>query len=132
MDTPTPPDSHRSLLERPLFAHLATVRPDGAPLVNPMWFEYDGERNRILLTHTKTRHNYSYLKANPRVALSITDPDDQYRYIQMRGEVETEEDDPTGSFYQRLMQRYRGYVAEVKDRAVRVRLTVRPTAWKVR
>jgi predicted pyridoxine 5'-phosphate oxidase superfamily flavin-nucleotide-binding protein len=37
------PDSHRDLLERPLYAHLATVRPDGKPQVNPMWFGWDGE-----------------------------------------------------------------------------------------
>ena len=132
MDAPLPPVSHRDLLDRPLFTHMGTVRSDGAPLVNPMWFEYDAAANRILLTHTKTRHNYRYLKAEPRVALSITDPEDQYRYLQVRGEVESEEDDPTGAFYQRLQQRYRGYSSEVKDRAVRVRLTVRPVAWKVR
>src|SRR3981189_3501492 len=64
-----PPESHLDLLERPLFAHLATVRADGAPQVNPMWFLYDADRNRILLTHTKVRHNYRYLQAEPRVAL---------------------------------------------------------------
>lgn len=127
-----PPASHTDLLERPLFAHLATVRADGAPQVNPMWFLYDPESNRILLTHTKTRHNFRYVQQEPRIALSITDPDDGYRYLQVRGEVEKVEDDPTGAFYQELQQRYRGFKTEVADRDVRVKLTVRPTAWKVR
>ncbi len=127
-----PPESHLDLLHKPLFAHFATVRPDGAPQVNPMWFVYDPESNRIRLTHTKTRHNYRFLKEEPRVALSITDPEDQYRYLQVRGEIEKEEDDPEGSFYQLLQKRYRGQTSEVKDRAVRVVYTVRPTAWKVR
>ena len=127
-----PPPEHADLLDRPLFAHLATVGSDGAPRVNPMWFVYDSETNRIRLTHTKNRHNYRYLKAEPRVALSIADPDNQYRYLQVRGEVEKEEDDPDGSFYQLLQQRYRGRTSEVADRAVRVVYTVRPTAWKAR
>ena len=127
-----PPESHQDLLEKPNFAHFATVRSDGAPQVNPMWFVYDPESNRIRLTHTRKRHNYRYLKQEPRIALSITDPEDQYRYLQVRGVVEKEEDDPEGAFYQLLQQRYRGKTSEVKDRAVRVVFTVRPTAWKHR
>jgi len=66
------------------------------------------------------------------VALSIADPDNQYRYIQVRGVVEGIENDPTGHFYQVLQQRYRGKVTEVADRDVRVILTIRPTGFKVR
>jgi PPOX class probable F420-dependent enzyme len=127
-----PPQSHADLLERPLFAHLATVRADGAPQVNPMWFLWEPEQSVIKLTHTRTRHNYRYIQSQPRVALSIVDPEDPYRYLQVRGVVENVEDDPTGSFYQTLQQRYRGYKREVADRDVRVVLTVRPTAFKVR
>jgi len=127
-----PPDGFLDLLERPLFCHLATVRPDGAPIVNPMWFLWDGEREELLFTHTKNRHNHRYVQAEPRVAVSITDPDDQYRYLQVRGVVERIEDDPTGQFYQVLQQRYRGFTSEVKDRAFRVILHVRPTGFKSR
>lgn len=128
----TPPDSHLDLLERPLFAHLATVTADGAPIVNPMWFLWDPERGRIRLTHTKTRHNFGYIQHDPRVALAIHDPDDPYRYLQVRGVVDHVEDDPTGDFYNTLSTRYRGHPIEVKDRAVRVVLDVRPTGFKVR
>jgi PPOX class probable F420-dependent enzyme len=127
-----PPQSHADLLERPLFAHLATVRADGAPQVNPMWFLWEPEQSVIKLTHTRTRHNFRYIQLQPRVALSIVDPEDPYRYLQVRGVVENVQDDPTGSFYQTLQQRYRGYTREVADRDVRVVLTVRPTAFKIR
>ncbi|GAC1615528.1 MAG: PPOX class F420-dependent oxidoreductase [Candidatus Dormibacteraceae bacterium] len=127
-----PPDTHLDLLERPLFAHFATVREDGAPQVNPMWFKWDAEAGVIKLTHTRTRYNYRYLQREPRVALSITDPDDQYRYLSVRASIEREEADPTGAFYQELQQRYRGLTSEVKDRGVRVIFTLRPTAWKSR
>ena len=127
-----PPESHADLLERPLFAHLATVRPDGAPLVNPMWFLWDKAQEVIKLTHTKQRSNYNNFQQEPRVALAITDPDDPYRYLQIRGVVEALEDDPTGAFYQVLQLRYRGRVGEVTDRQYRVIVTVRPTSFKVR
>jgi PPOX class probable F420-dependent enzyme len=127
-----PPHTHVDLLERPLFAHLATVRPDGSPQVNPMWFLWDAEQGVLKLTHTKERHNYRYLQQEPRVALSITDPDDQYRYLQVRGVVDSIEDDPTGHFFQVLSQRYRGRTGDVPDRHVRVIFTVRPTAFKTR
>jgi pyridoxamine 5'-phosphate oxidase-like protein len=78
------------------------------------------------------RHNYRYLQSNPRVALSIVDPDDGYRYLQLRGEIQSVERDPTGAFYNTLQQRYRGRTTEVKDRDVRVVFTIRPTAFKVR
>jgi PPOX class probable F420-dependent enzyme len=127
-----PPQTHVDLLERPLFAHLATVRADGSPQVNPMWFLWDAEHGVVKLTHTKERHNFRYIQREPRVALSITDPDDQYRYLQVRGVVDGVEDDPTGRFYQVLQMRYRGTKSEVADRLVRVILTVRPTAFKAR
>ena len=127
-----PPPSHADLLERPIFASLATVRADGAPQVNPMWFLWDASAQRIKLTHTRERHNFRYLQSEPRVALCMTDPDDQYRYLQVRGVVESVDDDPQGDFYNVLAQRYRGHRVEVKDAAVRVVLTIRPTAFKVR
>jgi PPOX class probable F420-dependent enzyme len=127
-----PPESYLDLLERPLFAHFATVASDGSPRVNPMWFLWDNEAGVLKLTHTNQRHNFRNVKRNPHVALSIVDPDDSYRYLQLRGEIERVDADPTGGFYNTLQQRYRGRTTEVKDRDVRVVLTIRPTAFKVR
>jgi len=84
------------------------------------------------MTHTNQRHNFRYVQKNPHVALSIADPDNGYRYLQLRGDIEQVEADPTGAFYQRLQQRYRGETSEVKDRDVRVVLTIRPTGFKAR
>ena len=127
-----PPDTHLDLLERPLFAHFATVAADGSPRVNVMWFLWDADAGMIKMTHTNQRHNFRYLQKNPHVALSIADPDNGYRYLQLRGDVETVEADPTGAFYQRLQQRYRGETSEVQDRDVRVVFTIRPTGFKAR
>jgi PPOX class probable F420-dependent enzyme len=127
-----PPEAYLDLLERPLFAHFATVAGDGSPRVNPMWFVWDNAAGVLKLTHTNERYNYRNLQRNPRVAFSITDPDDQYRYLQLRGEVVGFEPDPNGAFYSSLQQRYRGYTSEVRDKDVRVVITIRPTGFKAR
>jgi PPOX class probable F420-dependent enzyme len=126
-DLPQVPDSHRDLLERPLIAHLATRRADGGLQSNPMWFGWDG--SRIRLTHTRTRQKFRNLQAEPRVALSIVDPADAQRYLEVRGVVEGIEDDKGGPFYRQLRQRYGvDPDAPMPDADVRVIVLIRPTA----
>ncbi|MGC5249026.1 PPOX class F420-dependent oxidoreductase [Gordonia sp. DT219] len=123
----TIPATHVDLLERPLYAHLATTRPDITPQVNPMWFAWDGER--AYFTNTTTRQKYRNVTAHPDVAFSITDPDLPYRYLEVRGVVERIDDDSSGTFFASLAQRYGlttdGPPGDVADRVVYV---VRPTA----
>jgi len=119
-----PPESHQDLLEKPTFAHLATIRPDGSPQSSVMWFDWDGER--IRMTHTKTRQKFRNLADEPRVALSIVDPEDDYRFLEVRGVVESVvDDDAQASFYQSLQQRY-GNVYPIGDADVRIIFTIRP------
>jgi PPOX class probable F420-dependent enzyme len=120
------PDGYELLLERPLFGHLATVRPDGSPQVNAMWFDWDGELLRF--THTSKRQKYRNITANPAVAMSVIDPDNSYRFLEVRGVVEEIVPDPTGTFYMQLNDRYSGPLTEPPaDKADRVILVVRPT-----
>lgn len=97
-----------------------------------MWFLWDAETGVVKLTHTKERHNYSYVQREPRVALLIIDPDYPYRYLQLRGTVVSIDDDPEGTFYQSLQLRYRGATSAVRDAAVRVILSIKPTAFVTR
>lgn len=122
------PDGYEDLLTRPLFGHLATTRPDGSPQVNPMWFEWDGQRLRF--THTTKRQKYRNVAANPNVAMSIIDPERPYRYLEVRGVVEEIVPDPTGAFYVALNDRYAGPPTEPPpDAADRVIVVVRPTGF---
>src|SRR5258707_3092152 len=82
------------LLERPLYAHLATTRPDGTVQVNPMWFDWDGELLRF--THTTKRQKYRNVTTHPQVAMSIVDPDNPFKYLEVRGDVERIVPDPKG------------------------------------
>ncbi len=67
------------------FANIATVMPDGSPQVTPVWFDYTGGRIRI--NTAKGRVKERNMKEGTKVALCIMDPDNPYRYIQVRGKV---------------------------------------------
>ena len=121
------PESHADLLTRPLFAHVGTNRPDGQPQVNPMWFEWDGQS--IRLTCSTPRMKYRNVQHDPRVALSVTDPDAPYRYLEVRGVVKDIEPDPDGTFFDRLADRYGLKIGELPDRRQRVVLVIEPTAF---
>jgi PPOX class probable F420-dependent enzyme len=126
----TIPPSHADLLERPLLCTLATVKPNGQPQSNPMWFQWDGKAVRF--THTSTRAKYRNLQREPRAAVSVFDPDNPYRYLELRGRVTSIEPNPDGSFYFTLAQRYGldtgGITAEAIDAEHRVVLVFEPEA----
>jgi len=98
------PADYVHLLEQPNYGHLGTVRPDNTVQVNPMWFEYDGEEIRF--THTTTRGKFRNLQHNPAMSLSIIDPENPFRYLEVRGSLSEVVPDPTGQFYVRLGKRY--------------------------
>ena len=100
------PASHKDLMEAKGFAHLATLRSDGSPRTSPVWYDWDG--TYVLISHTKARQKFSDVKRDPRVALSILDPSNPYRYIEIRGEVAEVQDDPDKKLIHALAQKYQG------------------------
>jgi PPOX class probable F420-dependent enzyme len=73
------------MTEKKAFAHLATVMPDGSPQVTPVWFDYTNGRIRV--NTAKGRVKARNMAEGSRVALSVMDPDNPYRYLQIRGRV---------------------------------------------
>lgn len=122
------PESHQDLLERPLFVHLATVRPDGMPQSNPMWVRWDGEF--LWFTSTTTRRKMRNIGAEPRVAVSVNDPEQPYRYLELRGTVERIDPDPECRLFTALAERYgRDLGGQLPpDARDRVAVAVRPTS----
>jgi PPOX class probable F420-dependent enzyme len=79
------PKSHADLLKSKALAHLATLMPDGAPQVTPVWFDYDGKQ--IIINTAVGRQKDRNLQRDGRVALSIVDPENPYRYLEVRGRI---------------------------------------------
>ncbi len=79
------PEGFEDLFEKKSFAHLATLNADGSPQNTPVWLEFDG--THILINSSKGRKKDRYMRREARVALSIQDPDNAYRYLEIRGRV---------------------------------------------
>jgi PPOX class probable F420-dependent enzyme len=84
MVTPVP-EKYADLLGKKIFASLGTLMPDGSPQVTPVWFDYDGKHVRVnsALGRVKDKN----IRRDPRVSLSIPDPENPYRYLEIRGKV---------------------------------------------
>lgn len=98
------PAAYLPLLDLPLYGSLGTIRPDDTVQVNPMWFLFDGEHLRF--THTTTRAKFRNLQHNPSMSYSVLDPENPFRYLEVRGRLVDVVPDPTGAFYSQLSERY--------------------------
>lgn len=81
------PEKFHDLLkdETRAFAYLATVMKDGSPQVTPVWFNVEGDY--ILVNSAVGRVKDRNMRRDGRVALTIQDPKNPYRYVQVRGQV---------------------------------------------
>ena len=99
------PDSHKDLLDAKGFAHMATIGPEGEPHSSPVWYDWTG--SEVLISHTDGRQKYRNVRQEPRVALSILDPENPYRYLEIRGSVVIEPD-PEKTLIHKLAKKYLG------------------------
>jgi PPOX class probable F420-dependent enzyme len=79
------PEKYRDLFSKRAFASLATLMPDGKPQVTPVWVDVEGDT--ILVNSAKGRQKDKNLRRDPRVSLAIIDPENPYRYLELRGRV---------------------------------------------
>jgi hypothetical protein len=100
------PASHKDVLESTALAHVATIGPDGEPQNNPVWFGWDGEH--LLFSQTTARQKYKNVQRDDRIALSIVDPANDYRYLEIRGVVARIEPDPDQAFINAMAKKYLG------------------------
>ncbi len=100
------PESHADLLDSKALAHVATIGPEGEPQVNPVWFgTQDGY---IVFSQTITRQKFRNVQDEPRVAFSIVDPTNDYRYLEVRGVVERIDPDSDNAFINSMAKKYMG------------------------
>ena len=79
------PGDVRTLLEAPNYVHLSTLRKDGRPRNHVVWVGLEGER--ILVCTSDSTWKAKDMRRNPRVALSVVDPDNPYRMAAVQGRV---------------------------------------------
>jgi PPOX class probable F420-dependent enzyme len=123
-------DEERALLDLPAFASLATMLPDGAPQMTVMWFRREGDTLQMI-TPSSTRKARN-MAQDGRAAIVVTDPNNGYAYVEMRGRIElAREPDAIRDTLRAIAARYIGaeraepYTA-ARDPSERVLITFHP------
>jgi PPOX class probable F420-dependent enzyme len=123
------PDAYLDLLEKKVtFANLATVLKDGSPQVTPVWFDYTAGKIRVNTARGRVKSRT--LKEGAHVALAILDPENPYRYIQIRGTVVSETEKGADAQIDALAKKYLGQdkYPFAQPGEVRVTFEIEPTS----
>ena len=100
------PEQYRDLFDKKAFASLATIMPNGQPQVTPVWCDFDG--SHVIINSAKGRRKDRNMRSDPRVSLSISDPDNPYRYLEVRGAVVEITEDGADEHIDRMAKKYMG------------------------
>ena len=120
------PEKYNDLLASNALAHLATIMPDGSPQSTPIWFDTEGEL--VVFNTAKGRQKDKNLRQTPKVSLSIVDPKNSYRYVEIRGEIVESTEEGADAVIDRLAKKYLGVDSYPMRNAAETRVTykVRP------
>lgn len=100
------PDKYRDLFTKRAFASLSTLMPDGSPQVTPVWVDLDGDL--VVVNTAKARQKDKNMRRDPRVAVAIIDPDNPYRYLEIRGRVAEITEDGADAHIDKMAKKYLG------------------------
>ncbi len=102
----TIPQKFLDLFDKKAFANLATLMPDGTPQVTPVWCDFDGEH--VLFNTAVGRVKDKNLQREPRASLAIIDPENPYRYLEVRGRVAERTEKGADAHIDKLAKKYLG------------------------
>jgi PPOX class probable F420-dependent enzyme len=100
----TIPEKYLDLFNKKAFATLATLMPDGSPQVTPVWCDFDGKH--VLFNTARGRVKDKNLQREPRVSLAILDPDNPYRYLEVRGRIAERTEQGADDHINKLSKKY--------------------------
>ena len=100
------PESHTDILNKPAFAHLSTLMSDGSPQASAVWVDTDG--GSIVINSAEGRLKDRNIRRDPRVAVSVTDPDNPYRSLMIRGRVTKITNEGADQHIDRMAKKYMG------------------------
>lgn len=104
-------DEDRRLLDRPAYARMATLMPDGAPQITVLWYRREGNELRVVCPQSaqKVRN----IDRDARVSVVIEEPQNAHAFVELRGEGEVIRDDQRArSELRSIAARYIGDEAE--------------------
>lgn len=121
------PEEFQALLgdDSKAFLYLATLMPDGSPQVTPVWFSAEGEY--ILINTNEGRVKDQNMKARPKAAMTIQDPNDRYRYLGIRGEVVSYTTEGADEHINKLSLKYDDKPWKTREGQKRIIFKIKPT-----
>jgi PPOX class probable F420-dependent enzyme len=105
---PEIPTEFHDLFEKATFAHVTTMTPEGTPHTTPVWIDHDAGGNRLLVNTERGRRKTRNVEEDPTVAVSMTDPENPYRFLSVTGEVTEITTDGAREHIDALARRYMG------------------------
>ena len=100
------PEKYRDLFSKRAFASLGTLMPDGSVQVTPVWCDLEGDL--VIVNTAKGRQKDKNMRRDPRVALAIIDPENPYRYLEIRGRVAEIVEDGADAHIDKMAKKYLG------------------------
>ena len=100
------PDKYRDLFTKRAFASLATLMPDGGPQVTPVWVDLEGDL--VLVNTARGRQKDKNMRRDPRVAMAIIDPENPYRYLEIRGRIAEITEEGADAHIDKMAKKYLG------------------------
>ena len=123
------PEKYLDLFEKQAFGNLGTLMKDGSPQVTPVWVDYDGKLVRF--NSAKGRVKDKNVRRDPRVSVSLQDPANPYRYLEIRGRVVEITEKSADDHINKLSQKYLGKPVYPYRQAGEVRVTYKIEPQKV-
>ncbi len=100
------PEKYRDLFNKRAFGSLTTLMPDGSPQTTPVWV--DIEDGYVIFNSARGRQKDKNVRRDPRVALAIIDPDNPYRYLEIRGKVAEITEEGADAHIDKMAKKYLG------------------------
>ncbi len=119
----------KELIDKKAFAHVATLMDDGSPQVTPVWVDYEGDD--LYINTAEGRLKADNLRRDPRVALSMTNPEDTYDMVTVRGRAAEITQEGADEHIDALAKKYLDADTYPNRRPGEVRLKVRIEPEKV-
>ncbi len=100
------PEKFLDLFDKKAFGSLGTLMPDGSPQVTPVWVDREGET--VLVNTAKGRQKDKNIQRDPRVAVTLIDPENPYRYLEIRGRVVEATENGAKDHIDKMAKKYLG------------------------
>ncbi len=114
------------MLRERQYAHMVTLMPDGSPQATVVWIDVEPDGGHILVNSSEPRLKMRNLRRDPRVSVSVLDPQNTFRFVILRGQVVEFRKEGAADHYQALSVKYDGRASDRRDLDERRILRIKP------